>query len=140
MVKGELREEEVKTCWRCGYKITSGSVCSMCGAVNKEEWGDEERTLTAEDDGGEGKRVCRGGCGVGGGEVCGGEKVAGVDVGNGVKVAKGDSATTVLGIPAVGDDAKKVKFGGSVLGGDVEMVRSEEETGRKVRRENGGVA
>jgi hypothetical protein len=34
--KGENREDDPKTCWKCGYKIASGSVCPMCGSVNKE--------------------------------------------------------------------------------------------------------
>jgi len=42
-----------KTCWRCGYKISSGIICPMCGAVNKEPsaYHDEEKTLTPEDAG-----------------------------------------------------------------------------------------
>lgn len=27
--------EEGKTCWRCGYNFPTGSICPMCGAVNK---------------------------------------------------------------------------------------------------------
>jgi len=27
-------DDEDKKCWRCGYKV-SGSICAMCGAVNK---------------------------------------------------------------------------------------------------------
>jgi len=29
-----IAEGDDKTCWRCGYKV-SGSICAMCGAVNK---------------------------------------------------------------------------------------------------------
>jgi hypothetical protein len=31
-------EDEDKTCWKCGYNV-SGSICPMCGAVNKTDSG-----------------------------------------------------------------------------------------------------
>lgn len=31
-------EDEHKTCWKCGYNV-SGSICPMCGAVNKTDSG-----------------------------------------------------------------------------------------------------
>lgn len=33
-VKNTL-SEELKKCWRCGFKIPNGSICPMCCAVNK---------------------------------------------------------------------------------------------------------
>jgi hypothetical protein len=63
-----------------------------------------------------------------------------------VTVVKEDSTPTVLSDPAVGKSdfavgkgATKVKVGGSVAGGHIEKVRRVEDTGRKVRGENGGV-
>src|SRR5271167_3166709 len=31
----DMLSEEGKKCWRCGFKIPNGSICPMCGAVNK---------------------------------------------------------------------------------------------------------
>lgn len=31
----DILSEECKSCWRCGFKFSSGSICPMCGAVNK---------------------------------------------------------------------------------------------------------
>lgn len=31
----DMSSEEDKKCWRCGYKILSGSICAMCGSVNE---------------------------------------------------------------------------------------------------------
>jgi hypothetical protein len=31
---GRKADNDDKTCWRCGYKV-SGSICAMCGAVNR---------------------------------------------------------------------------------------------------------
>jgi hypothetical protein len=36
---GRKADNDDKTCWRCGYKV-SGSICAMCGAVNKAAEGD----------------------------------------------------------------------------------------------------
>ena len=30
-----VKKEEGNTCWRCGYNFATGSICPMCGAVNK---------------------------------------------------------------------------------------------------------
>ena len=30
-----MLSEERKKCWRCGFEIPNGSICPMCGAVNK---------------------------------------------------------------------------------------------------------
>jgi hypothetical protein len=34
-VKQIFREDNVKDCWRCGHPIPTGSVCVICGNVNK---------------------------------------------------------------------------------------------------------
>ena len=31
----DMLSEGGKKCWRCGFKIVNGSICPMCGAVNK---------------------------------------------------------------------------------------------------------
>jgi hypothetical protein len=34
-VEEKLNDNEAKKCWRCGFQIPSGSICPICGAVNK---------------------------------------------------------------------------------------------------------
>lgn len=34
-VEGKSRLDGGKKCWRCGFQISSGSICPICGAVNK---------------------------------------------------------------------------------------------------------
>lgn len=100
-LKGENKEDDPKTCWRCGYKITSGSICAMCGAVNKETSvgkGAEQhegrgKRLMAEDFGQE-QRGCADGtrCNTDWGGACAHAVGGEVCDGHGMRNARGENA------------------------------------------------
>jgi hypothetical protein len=35
---GPRQKDEGNACWRCGHKVEPGTVCLVCGAVNKNVW------------------------------------------------------------------------------------------------------
>ena len=112
---GENREDNSKTCWRCGYKISTGIICPMCGAVNKEPWTayqDEKETLTPEDAGQQSDR--KGGDTIHAGANSDGGKVSeawnGFTPRNGTSDAfEHDPTVPISEDPSIEDQAKLIK-------------------------------